>query len=71
MLRRLRVSTSLQVGAAPTVTSIAYTTGTTGVGVGAAAQTVTISGTNFETGVVVGNFKNANGVADPAYGQGG
>jgi hypothetical protein len=53
------------VGAAPTVTSITYKTGTTGVGVGAAAQTVTISGTNFETGVVVGNFKNANGVADP------
>ena len=53
------------VGAAPTVTSITYKAGTTGVGVGAAAQTVTISGTNFETGVVVGNFKNANGVADP------
>ena len=54
----------LNIGAGPTVTSIVYATGTTGVGVGANGQVITLLGSNFKTGVTVSTFKNANGTAD-------
>jgi hypothetical protein len=57
---------ALGIDASPTVTSITYTTGTTGVGVGATAKTVTINGTGFQTGVKVAGFANASGTADSA-----
>jgi hypothetical protein len=56
----------LTIDAAPTISSLAYPTGTTGVGVGATAQTIKITGTGFQTGATVGSFKNGNGVADPS-----
>jgi hypothetical protein len=55
----------IPVGAAPTVTSTTYATGTSGVGVGATAQTVTINGSGFVTGATVTGFVNGTGVADP------
>jgi len=57
---------ALGIDNAPTVSSITYATGTTGVGIGAKTQTVTINGTGFETGVKVGAFTNASGTADAA-----
>jgi hypothetical protein len=56
---------ALTTAAGPLVTSIAYGSGTTGVGVGASAQTITINGSNFRAGVTVGNFKNGNNTTDP------
>jgi hypothetical protein len=56
---------TLPVDGAPSVTSITYATGTTGVGLGATAQTITINGTGFSTGATVGTFVNAAGTADP------
>ncbi len=56
----------LPVQAAPTVTSVTYATGTTGVGVGATAQPITINGSNFGSGVTVTAFVNASGTADTA-----
>jgi hypothetical protein len=54
----------LAVGAAPSITSITYATGTSGVGVGAAAQTITINGTNLSASSTVTAFVNATAVAD-------
>ena len=56
---------TLSVGAAPTVSTITYATGTTGVGVGAKAVDVTINGTGFVTGATLSGFVNASAVADP------
>ncbi|MGC2173888.1 MAG: IPT/TIG domain-containing protein [Acidimicrobiales bacterium] len=56
----------LPVQGAPSVSSITYVTGTTGVGVGATAQPVTINGTGFLTGATVSAFTNASGTADSA-----
>jgi hypothetical protein len=56
----------LPVQSAPSLTSVTYVAGTTGVGVGAKAQTITIHGSNFLTGATVSAFVNAAGVADPA-----
>jgi hypothetical protein len=56
----------LPVQSAPSLTSVTYVAGTTGVGVGAKAQTITINGSNFLTGATVSAFVNAAGVADPA-----
>jgi len=55
---------ALGVDAAPTVTSITYATGTTGVGVGATAQTITINGSGLQTGATVTAFANGSAVAD-------
>jgi len=55
---------TLTVDNGPTISSITYATGTTGVGVGATATTVTINGTGFKTGATVGTFVNASGTAD-------
>jgi len=57
---------ALGIDASPTVSSITYATGTTGVGVGATAKTITINGTGFQTGVKVAGFANAAGTADAA-----
>ena len=54
----------LGVGAAPSITSITYATGTTGVGVGAAAQTIIINGTNLSATSTITAFVNATAVAD-------
>jgi hypothetical protein len=55
---------NLAIDNTPTVTSLTYVTGTTGVGVGATAQKVVINGTGFQTGATVGSFVNAAGTAD-------
>jgi len=54
-----------KVDLGPSISSIAYATGTTGVGIGATAQTVTINGSGFATGATIGAFTNAAGAADP------
>lgn len=55
---------TLPVDNGPSITSITYATGTTGVGIGATAQTVTINGSGFESGATVTAFTNATGTAD-------
>ncbi len=55
----------LAVGAAPSISSITYVTGTSGVGVGAAGQTITINGTNLSASSTVTAFVNTTAVADP------
>jgi hypothetical protein len=57
---------ALPVGLAPTISSITYVTGTTGVGVGATAQTIVINGSGFSATSTVTNFVNGSAVADPA-----
>src|SRR5665213_2184883 len=54
----------LNIDATPTVTSLTYVAGTTGVGVGATAQKIVIGGTGFEAGATVGTFVNGTAVAD-------
>ncbi len=49
----------------PTVSSITYVTGTTGIGIGATAQKLVINGTGFATGATIGSFVSASGTADP------
>jgi len=56
----------LAVGPAPSVSSVTYAAGTSGVGVGATAQTITINGTHFLTGATVTAFTGATGTADTA-----
>jgi hypothetical protein len=56
--------TNLAIDPTPTVSSLTYVTGTTGVGVGATAQKIVINGTGFEAGATVGSFVNASGTAD-------
>jgi hypothetical protein len=53
-----------KVDLGPSISSITYATGTTGVGIGATAQTVTINGSGFATGATIGAFTNAAGTAD-------
>ena len=55
----------LAVGVAPSITSITYATGTSGVGIGAAAKTITINGSGLSASSTVTNFVNTLGVADP------
>jgi len=57
---------ALGVDAPPTLSSITYVTGTTGVGAGATAQTITLNGTGFQAGATVTAFTNASAVADTA-----
>jgi hypothetical protein len=57
---------ALPIGLAPTISSITYVTGTTGVGVGATAQTIVINGSGFSSTSTVTNFVNGSAVADPA-----
>jgi hypothetical protein len=56
---------SLAVGAAPSISSITYVTGTSGVGVGATAQTIIINGSNLTATSTITAFVNPAGVADP------
>ena len=56
---------ALDVSAAPTISSITYAAGTSGVGVGAKAQPITINGTGLAAGATVTGFTNASAVADP------
>jgi large repetitive protein len=56
---------NLTIDNTPTVSSLTYATGTTGVGIGATAQKLVINGSNFATGATVGTFVNSSGVADP------
>jgi hypothetical protein len=59
-------SFKLIVSAAPTVTSLAYSTAPVNdVGVGAVADPITITGTGFATGVTITGFTNGGGIADP------
>ena len=57
---------ALSVSAAPTISSITYATGTSGVGVGAKAQPITINGTGLAAGATVTGITNAAGTADSA-----
>ena len=54
----------LSIDPTPTVTSLTYVAGTSGVGVGATAQKIIIGGTGFEAGATVGSFVNASAAAD-------
>ncbi len=58
-------TTNVKIDADPTVSSLTYVTGTTGVGIGATAQKLVINGTGFATGATVGSFVNSSGTADP------
>jgi hypothetical protein len=53
-----------KVDLGPSISSITYKTGTTGVGIGATAQTVTINGSGFAAGATITAFTNAAGTAD-------
>jgi hypothetical protein len=55
---------ALTVGALPTISSITYAAGTTGVGVGATAHDVTINGTGLAMGAVLSNFVGSGNAAD-------
>ena len=57
---------ALGIDPSPTVSSVTYATGTSGVGVGATAQTITINGTGFQTGATVTAFTNGAAAADAA-----
>jgi hypothetical protein len=55
---------TLSVGAAPSISSVTYPTGTSGVGVGATSRAVTINGTGLTAGATVTNFVSIGNVAD-------
>ncbi len=50
-------SIDLSIDPTPTVTSLTYVAGTSGVGVGATAQKIIIGGTGFEGGATVGSLR--------------